>query len=236
MERGARELEPDAGLEIIAHRGLHDSSGNHENSRQAVEDALEADVDGIEVDLQLLGDGTLALIHDDVIKTTGKSCEYAMLGSLNYDELKELVDFEPLSLTELLELDWNEKRIILECKPNRNTYSLVRRILKVLDGVDDPSRLTLSSYDWSILIEFATRTSVNLAPVVSSFTGRTRRYLGNDRWPEWHVDVRSVDAPEARELAERRDVILWTLNDPSRLEKLERLGIKGIMTDNPEAF
>ncbi|MFB6346114.1 MAG: glycerophosphodiester phosphodiesterase [bacterium] len=225
-------MEPDDGLEIIAHRGLHHKPEVRENSREAITGALDSSVAGIEVDLQLLGDGTLVLFHDDSIKTSS----YYPLSSLTYSQFRSLVDFDPLRLEDLLELDWKGKRMILECKPNRNHVSLVRRLLLSLPNPDSSLPLMLSSYDPDILTRLAARTEHNLAPVISSFSGRITRLLKSNRWSEYHLDSALIDNPMTSQLVSEDDVILWTINDTSGLEQLERLGIKGIMSDNPDAF
>lgn len=228
-------MEPDTGLEIIAHRGLHRSGGPVENSREAVRSALNSGVDGLEVDLQLLGDGTLVLFHDDSLSGWTDGADVRPLGSLTYADFRDAVDFDPLSLRELLELDWQDKRIILECKPNRNRLSLVRQLLlKLPSNTELP--ITLSSHDWGILKQLAHRTTCALAPVLTSLRGRSDAGLKRFRWSELHLSLELTADPETPDLARDNDVIVWTLNEPERLEELETLGIKGIMTDNPDAF
>lgn len=234
MEKGAGEVGSDGGLEIIAHRGLHESDSIRENSRRAVLKAFESDADGIEVDLQLLGDGSLVLFHDETLRASDGTPQ--LLGSLTKREFRELVDHEPLFLEELLELDWQRKRIILECKPNRNHLSLVRRLLLKLPENAPSLPLTISSYDWDILSALAGRTDVNLAPVVTELTGRSRRQLKLERWSELHFSVDLLSSPRITDFAHHYDLIIWTVNHSERLEELERLGIKGIMTDDPNDF
>lgn len=227
-------MGPEREVELIAHRGLHNQTGVRENSRRAVLDAFESDVDGIEVDVQLLGDGSLVLFHDDTVTEPGGTPR--LLGTLSKAGFRDRIDYDPLFLEELLELDWRAKRVILECKPNRNHLSLVRRLLRTLPEDASSRPLTLSSYDWDVLGALRGRTDVSLAPVVTELTGRARRQLKLDHWSELHLRASLLDSPKARDLTEKRAVLAWTVNDPNRFEELERLGIKGIMTDNPSDF
>lgn len=57
-----------AGVEIVAHRGLHD--GAPENSHQAVVAAIEAGLRFIEVDVRATGDGRLVALHDARVDRT----------------------------------------------------------------------------------------------------------------------------------------------------------------------
>ena len=67
-----------------AHRGLH-REGVPENSMAAFRDALDGGY-GIELDIHLLKDGTLAVMHDfDLSRTTGQP---GRIEDLTTDELK----------------------------------------------------------------------------------------------------------------------------------------------------
>lgn len=232
MERGIKTVEPNDGLIRIAHRGLHQETGVVENSRNAVTRAFDADVDGIEVDLQLLGDGTLVLFHDSGLKLDNGTRHYLPLSTLDYSEFQSRVDFEPLSLSELMELDWMGKRVILECKPNRNHLSLVRRLQLVLDQCSPSGPVTLSSYDPAILFALSRRIAYPIAPVISDFSGHFPLLSHQNHWSELHLSLDLIDHPLTADLADEHDVIVWTVNERNYLGKLERLGIKGIMTDN----
>src|SRR3712207_25853 len=51
---------------VIAHRG--DSQSVRENTLAAVESAVLAGADAVEVDVQLAADGTLVVVHDDTFE------------------------------------------------------------------------------------------------------------------------------------------------------------------------
>ena len=73
---------------IIAHRGYHDDSiGIPENSLKSFERAIENGY-GIEIDLHLLKDGNIVVIHDD---TTGRVTGVEkVLKDCTYDDIKDL--------------------------------------------------------------------------------------------------------------------------------------------------
>ncbi|RLQ94040.1 glycerophosphodiester phosphodiesterase [Falsibacillus albus] len=71
---------------VFAHRGC---SGTHpENTMAAIHAAIEADVDGIEIDVQKAKDGTLVVMHDEAVDrtTNGKG----LIKDLTWDELNSL--------------------------------------------------------------------------------------------------------------------------------------------------
>ena len=100
-----------------AHRSLH-GEGRPENSMAAFQAALEGGY-GIELDIHLLKDGNLAIIHDSSLKrTTGKD---GRIEDLTTDELK-LYPLEGTEETiptfrELLDLYGGKAPLIVELKP-----------------------------------------------------------------------------------------------------------------------
>jgi len=64
----SRLARPDAGLMIAAHRGAH--SRAPENSLAAIEDAIAAGVEIVEIDVAVTKDGTPVLMHDRKVDRT----------------------------------------------------------------------------------------------------------------------------------------------------------------------
>ena len=106
-----------------AHRGLH-GNGRPENSMAAFRAALEGDY-GIELDIHLLKDGNLAVIHDSLLKrTTGAE---GKIEDLTTDELKhyrlEGTEETIPTFRELLELYNGKAPLIVELKPVENNHA-----------------------------------------------------------------------------------------------------------------
>src|ERR1700675_3052236 len=75
-----------AGFIRVAHRG---SSGSYpENTRVAIEKAIEAGVEMIEVDCQLSKDGHVVVFHDEGLQRTARAKGYVRGKTLK--ELKKL--------------------------------------------------------------------------------------------------------------------------------------------------
>lgn len=215
-------------MKIYAHRGLH--STHVENSRAAVMGAYESTADGIEVDLRQLNDGRIVLHHDQVLK---QSNNYFDLGSLSLAQLKTLLDHDPITLRETLELKPPDKHLVLECKPHRNNPGFCRRLARILRQ-STRSNVTLSSESWAILRLLNWKTSYPLAPVVRYTRGLHRTFLEHVPFQEAHVRESLLQPSHVRDMFSARNipVIAWTVNNESQVREFEGLGISGIMTDN----
>ena len=100
-----------------AHRGLHDAE-HPENSLAAFRAALEGGY-GIELDVHLLADGTLGIMHDSVLlRTTGRE---GIMEDLTADRLQDyrLEGTQEIipTLRQVLELFDGKAPIIVELKP-----------------------------------------------------------------------------------------------------------------------
>jgi glycerophosphoryl diester phosphodiesterase len=117
-----------------AHRGLH-GNGVPENSMQAFRLALENGY-GIELDIHLLADGNLAVMHDaSLLRTAGVDVP---IESLTTEELQnyslEGTDEIIPTFREVLELFNGKAPLVVELKPiNNNHAELTEKACKMLD-------------------------------------------------------------------------------------------------------
>lgn len=120
-----------------AHRGLH-GSGLPENSMAAFRAALEAGY-GIELDVHLLADGSLAVIHDSkLLRTTGKEgvVEDLRAGDLKHYHLEGTTETIP-TFREVLELFAGKAPMVVELKVHKNNAAaLCDAVCKLLDEYD----------------------------------------------------------------------------------------------------
>ena len=122
-----------------AHRGLH-GNGVPENSMAAFRAALEAGY-GIELDIHLLKDGSLAVIHDSaLIRTTG--CE-GKIEDLTADQLTnyhlEGTEETIPSFRQVLDLYAGKAPLIIELKSEDNNYAAIcEAACKAMDGYEGP--------------------------------------------------------------------------------------------------
>ena len=118
-----------------AHRGLH-GNGVPENSMEAFRRAKEAGY-GIELDVHLLADGELAVMHDAQLRrTTGADGFIEDLTSeqLSAYKLESTDETIPL-FRQVLELYSGKAPLIVELKSERDNYvALCQRVCEMLDG------------------------------------------------------------------------------------------------------
>ncbi len=129
-----------------AHRGLH-GDGVPENSRKAFQLALENGY-GVELDVHLLKDGELAVIHDPSLKRTAGAdvqIEDLTVSDLNRYNLEGTDEKIPL-LRDVLTLFAGKAPLIVELKPEGNNYAaLAAATCDLLDGYEGP--YCLESFD-----------------------------------------------------------------------------------------
>ncbi len=129
-----------------AHRGLHDAQ-KPENSMAAFRAALEKGY-GIELDVHLLKDGSLAVIHDaSLTRTTGQEGDVedlteAELSSYKLEGTEETIP----TFRQVLELFDGNAPLIVELKSHKNNCAaLTEAVCKLLD--DYQGAYCLESFD-----------------------------------------------------------------------------------------
>lgn len=122
-----------------AHRGLH-GNGRPENSMAAFCAALEGGY-GIELDIHLLADGNLAVMHDSsLLRTTGQK---GIIEDLKTEDLKNYhlggTDETIPEFQQVLELYAGKAPLIVELKPNGSNHAALTeaacKMLKSYKGV-----------------------------------------------------------------------------------------------------
>ena len=122
-----------------AHRGLH-SKGIPENSMAAFRAALDHGY-GIELDIHLMKDGNLAVIHDGSLKrTAGVDVQITNLTAEDLEQyrLEDTEEKIPL-FSQVLELYAGQKPLIIELKADGNNQKeLVDAAVKAMEGYEGP--------------------------------------------------------------------------------------------------
>ena len=122
-----------------AHRGLHDAT-KPENSMAAFRAALEAGY-GIELDVHLMKDGNLAVMHDSSLKrTVGKDITIEELTTADLSNYQLLGTNETIPLfSQVLDLYQGKAPLIVELKcVDQNFAALCDATCKMLDGYNGP--------------------------------------------------------------------------------------------------
>lgn len=129
-----------------AHRGLHDET-SPENSMAAFQKALEAGY-GIELDVHLLKDGNLGIMHDSKLqRTTGRD---GVIEDLTVDQLTDFTlagtNQTIPTFQQVLDLFQGKAPMIIELKTSGKNYAqLCEKVCQVLDCYSGP--YCLESFD-----------------------------------------------------------------------------------------
>ncbi|WP_075881315.1 glycerophosphodiester phosphodiesterase family protein [Vreelandella massiliensis] len=234
---------------IIGHRG--NSAAAPENTQAAVIAAHDAGIGWVELDVQLLGDGTPVIWHDkDVARCSdGKG----NIGRLHWAQASKLdvggwfgdafrgerMASLPSMLTLLNALDMSVN-IELKINPGRDVKALVERVMPLLRSALSPERLIVSSFDAQALAycrHYGNARELAL--------GKLFRALPAD----WRTQCQSIDAysvhchwPRLKryQISAVRDagypLLCYTVNDPSAFHPYWALGVSSVFTDDPVTF
>ncbi len=133
-----------------AHRGLH-GPGVPENSRKAFRYAAQKGY-GIELDLHLMADGTVAVIHDSLLaRTTGLPGRIEDFREQDLDTcfLEDTLETVP-TFSQVLALCQNRVPLIVEIKPVGNNHrELTDKTVALLKGYKGP--YCIESFDPRVL-------------------------------------------------------------------------------------
>ena len=121
-----------------AHRGLHDAQ-KPENSMAAFRAALENGY-GIELDIHLLKDGNLAVMHDrSLLRTTGQEGLITDLTTEDLTSYRLGGTGETIpTFRQVVELFAGKAPLIIELKADDNAEALVDTAVKAMEGYDGP--------------------------------------------------------------------------------------------------
>lgn len=245
--RGARSragrfprFTPDGRVRVIAHKANIGSLP--ENTLAAIERAVAAGVDQVELDLRLSADGEPVLIHDWTVDRTTDGTGYvsaltlAQLKALDAGAWKGHAGERIPSLREALETVAGRARLLLDVKEN-HTAAKIGAVLAELGLPGD----AVSVYAYAsrlALLEFH-RVLPHTPVVWGKVPHRWDRAWFEDL--RYHgvvgFDVQWGELPHRfLEAAHRHGmfVFTYTINDPSRMQEAIAFGVDGIETDDPE--
>lgn len=222
-------------MKIIGHRGARALAP--ENTIEGIREALLYDVDEIEFDVQVTKDNIAILNHNASIKSKSENGKRYPITKYTYAELKKIkinlttladaitcidrqiptyievksgVKVEPIisSIKQFLKRGWKTSDFLLGSKSQRTLLRLHQELPKIQKIVIEP---------------ISGLRAVKRARQVS-----TTRLSLNQKW-FWPTLVKYL---HNRGL----EVYLYTVNEPKRVEKWQKRGVVGIITDTPDRF
>lgn len=227
---------------IIAHRGGRDWAP--ENTLAAFRKSVELGVDGVEFDVHRCASGELVVIHDDDLQRTTNGVGLVKDSSL--PELKRLsagLWFDksfreeriPL-LTEVLDVLKPGMLIDIELKNAPIGYeSIEEDLLSVIQPYRDRLDLAVSSFDHHCLKRLrALDSQIKIGVLCAANLIDVAEYAAKFN-AEYYIQDYDCLLPEAVYEAKQAGlkVIVWTVNDLQRWQKLIDMGVDGICTDTP---
>ncbi len=221
---------------ITGHRG--NSSEAPENTLSAIELAIAAGADFVEVDVQLSKDGRLVLLHDHhLLRLAGLD---KFIWDVTYDELRELDIGSWFSeafageripcLEEVFEVTQGKVKLNLELKVNSQQKHLAKSVVDLINQSGFEG--VISSFDYPSL-----HMVKQLNPQLS------RGLIMAREVPDWlslEVDFYSVYFKVATSAfidkchGNKRGIHVWTVNEVEDMKRLRDLGVDNLITDVPE--
>ena len=216
---------------IFGHRGA--SAIEPENTMKAFQQAFEDGADGIEFDVRLTADNQMVIIHDSLINRTSNG-----IGLVRKKTYQELLEFDfgkgekiPL-LEDVLKKFRNRKWLNIEIKEQ----GFEKQLLELLDKLKITQKYVISSFDISVIQKIK---ELNSNIPTAFLYGRIIIHLQTlisksqcDGIHPKHTFVNRRLISEARYY--RLAVRAWTVDNPRKAWKLTKLGINGIITNNPK--
>lgn len=228
------------GLEIIAHRaGAYFAP---ENTLGALTKAMEQGADGVEADVQQLGDGTLVILHDTNLKrTTGVDLD---VWDADYDAIQRLDAAayyggggwrreKVPALDEFLRQARGKIKVMLELKISGHEEMIEQRVLDMVRTYGMEDQCMIASMDLDIL-----RRVKELAPDME--TVYISMLLITNQYDLEYVDSYSVETTSlSRGMAfqahlQGKKLYGWTANSSHSIKKALSCNVDGLITDNPE--
>lgn len=239
-----------------AHRGMHDlAAGRPENSLSAFRAAARAGF-GAELDVHLMADGALAVVHDsDLERVCGKP---GKIEALRREDLKNwplLGTGETIPLLEdVLAVFENKGPLIVELKPaGRNAAALTDAAMERLSAWR--GLYCVESFHPAVLMRLRRRWPDVIRGQLSQRYGRRTGRSGCGWLADWamtHLLVCALGRPDfvayrwqdraepaLRRVKERCGVheVSWTVRDRQTMERLEAEGstviFEGFLPDGP---
>lgn len=234
---------------LMAHRGL--SAHAPENTLASVRAAHEAGCSWVELDVQLLGDGTAVIWHDETVSRCSDG--RGKLADLDYPRARRLDagswfsdDFrgEPMAtLREMLELIDNLKmglNLELKLKHGRSVAALIDMVVPSLLDTMPAERLILSSFNDDALArtrEIVPASQLALGVLFDGLNDGWRSRCDAIEAYSVHADWKRLNRRQAIAVVEAGyHLICYTANDPTAFAHQWSWGVECVISDDPALF
>lgn len=216
---------------IIGHRGARGLAP--ENTVAAIQKALDADADEIEVDVRVSKDGIAVLHHDPQLTYPGGVS--LKINELTVSELRRYrADLATLD-DAIMAID-RKLPLIIEVKPDEPVDGVIETVRLHLAQGWSPSHFRFASFSQRSLIQLH-RALPEIVPIVNErWSGiranwrahqlDTKRITMNQRWL-WSGFIRAARHSGTQLSA-------YTVNDQKKAQRWATYGLWGVITDCPD--
>ncbi|EXJ12885.1 MULTISPECIES: glycerophosphodiester phosphodiesterase family protein [Nitrincola] len=233
---------------LIAHRGCAQLAP--ENTLGAMRLTQRLGIDWVEIDANLVGDGTVVIFHDDELSRLSK--DQGRLMSLTYADLAHVdvgshfsaeysAERIPTLDEMLVFLSQHQFGLNLEIKryEHFSAEQIVEPSIRALEqNWQAFDRLIISSFDTEILQLIQQRKPEwPLGQLWEALPDNWQSIAESLGAVSIHLDYSQLTTDQARAIKQAGyDLYVYTVNDPNAAKCLFEMGVDGIFTDNPTLF
>ena len=227
-----------SGIQISSHRG--NSHVAPENTIPALENAIIANSDYAEIDIQQTKDGVLVLLHDkSLLRTAGLNRFIWNLTNQEINNLDvgswfgiEFINTKIPTLEDVLIYCKGKIKLNIEIKINGNEQNLENQLVTLIEQYKYEHQCVVSSSNYNTLIKVKMlNDEIRTGYIMSAIYGNI--YAAN------YVDFFSIRSnfvtTNVVDSAHRagKEVHAWTVNSTREIERMKSMGVDTIITDNP---
>ncbi|KMN46224.1 glycerophosphoryl diester phosphodiesterase membrane domain-containing protein [Bacillus sp. LK2] len=219
---------------IMAHRGY--ISKGVENTKEAVQGAIDAKADYAEIDVLQTKDGELAVIHDLKLKRLANANVH--VSDLTMDELRQLTlsqdgfSGQISTLDEIIKLAKGKIKLNIEVKLHGGEKDFVNKVLKTIKDNDFEKQCVIQTLHYPLIKEFK-RANPDIKVGYILYASRANlKNVKADFYVAEEYMLNKKLVKEARKL--NKPIYVWTVNNMESLKAYYKLNVDGIITDYPE--
>ncbi|ACM11110.1 glycerophosphodiester phosphodiesterase (glycerophosphoryl diester phosphodiesterase) [Bacillus cereus Q1] len=220
---------------IMAHRGY--ISKGVENTKEAIQGAIDAKADYAEIDVLQTKDGELAVIHDLKLKRLANANVH--VSDLTMDELRQLTlsqdgfSGQISTLDEIIKLAKGKIKLNIEVKLHGGEKDFVSKVLKTIKDNEFEKQCVIQTLHYPLIKEFK-RANPDIKVGYILYASRANlKNVKADFYVAEEYMLNKKLVKEARKL--NKPIYVWTVNDMESLKGYYKLNVDGIITDYPES-
>jgi glycerophosphoryl diester phosphodiesterase len=219
---------------IMAHRGY--ISKGVENTKEAVQGAIDAKADYAEIDVLQTKDGELAVIHDLKLKRLANANVH--VSDLTMNELRQLTlsqdgfSGQISTLDEIIKLAKGKIKLNIEVKLHGGEKYFVNKVLKTIKDNEFEKQCVIQTLHYPLIKEFKRANSDIKVGYILYASRANLKNVKADFYVAEEYMLNKKLVKEVRKL--NKPIYVWTVNDMESLKGYYKLNVDGIITDYPE--